>query len=463
MTTRSISPRRLWPNSLFGQLTLILVVGALSIQLLFSSIWYDVRYSQVLEIPARLVVFRTVEVMRHLASGEGFGSLETETFHIELLDAPLSRTAQPNDSQRSVERLLRRSLSHELGQVTDVSLLSLEILDEHGRPRTWASLFGLAQVFGHFDFQVRQPDGRWLHIVAVQEQGWNDQPAWLIVGDYILRVYLLRALALVAVALIVVRLSIRPLQRLMQAASALGQNLERPPLPVEGPREMRQAAETFNAMQRQLIDLMSERTQLLAAVSHDLRTPLTRIRMRIEGIVDDTLRAKLVANVAQMEELIRSLLDSVTESAQPKNRMSFDLSALLAEIVDECAESGGDTRWTGPPDVVIPGHAAGIRRVLQNLIENALRYAGNAEVELHDLNDRIEVVIKDSGPGIAEDQLATVVQPFVRGAAPCRSNTTGYGLGLSIARSIVMAHRGRLILGNQPDGGLQIVVQLPRR
>lgn len=454
-----------WPGSLFGQLSVIVVVGGLAIQLLFSSIWYDVRYSQVLEVPARLVTFRTVDTLRKLANGDAITSLSSATFHPELLLSPLPAPPQLDDAQQNVERMLQEALHHEMGEAVELSLLDVTIQDENGHTRTWAGLFGLSHVVGHFDFQLRLASGQWLHVKAVQEQGWSTQPAWRVLGDYALRVYLLRALALLVVALIVVRMSTRPLRRLVRAASALGKNIEQPPLPIEGPKEMRQAAETFNAMQQQLMDLMGERTQLLAAVSHDLRTPLTRMRLRVVGIKETHIREKLINNIDQMEELIRSLLDSISEGAKPEGHATFDLAGLIDEVVDEFVDTGSDIRWAGASAVIISGHAASIRRVLHNLLENALHYAGSAQLTLRLTGRWVDVEIQDDGPGIHDEELPTVMQPFIQSDTPTSSfstsNALGYGLGLSIVRSIVIAHRGRLALENRAGGGLRVVMALP--
>lgn len=452
---------RLWPDSLFAQLSMILVIGGLSIQLLSSSIWYDVRYSQVLEEPARLVVFRTVDVLQRLGDGQAIGSPVSETFHVALRASPMPTPSRLDNAQKNVERLLQDALHREVGDALPLSLLDVAIRDENGNATTWRSLFGFSRVVGHFDFQLRLSSHQWLHVRAVQARGWNGQSAWRVLGDYAMRVYLLRALALIAVALVVVRLSTRPLRRLVRAASALGQDIRRPPLPIEGPREMRQAAETFNVMQQQLIDLMGERTQLLSAVSHDLRTPLTRMRIRVESINDPLLREKLIANIDQMETLIASLLDSASGGATPEGHTAFDLSALIAEVVNEFVDTGSDVRWRGAPAAMVSGHAPSIRRVLHNLIDNALRHAGNACLALRMTGHRVEVDIQDDGPGIDDAQLNDIMQPHVRGEASDSPSAMGYGLGLSIAHSIVMAHQGRLTLANRPDGGLQVVMVLP--
>lgn len=453
--------RRCWPDSLFAQLSMILVISVLSIQLLSSSIWYDVRYSQVLEAPARLVIFRTVDVMRHLDHDGPIQALNSETFHVELRATPLPMAARMDTAQKNVERLLQDALQRETGDARQLSLLDVTLEDDDGHPGTWSSLFGFSRTVGRFNFQLRLSSGQWLHVQAVQARGWNGRPAWQVLGDYAMRVYLLRALAMVAVALVIVRLSTRPLRRLVRAAAALGRDIRQPPLPVEGPREMRQAAETFNLMQQQLLDLMGERTRLLCAVSHDLRTPLTRMRLRAEGISDATLRAKLIANIDQMDTLIASLLDSADNSATSSAHVPFDLTELTREVVEEFVDTGSDVCRDSAPPVVICGHAPAIRRVLHNLIDNALRHAGHARLSLHVTERWVEVAIQDDGPGIDDRQLLALMQPWARGDAQGDAGTLGYGLGLSIAQSIVMAHQGRLTLANKPDGGLKAVMALP--
>ncbi len=452
--------RRRWPDSLFGQLCVIVVVGGLSAQLLFGSLWYDVRYSQVLEEPARLVIFRTAAVVNRLADGKAIDDLATEVFHPQLRAAPLPSPPRQDDARANVARLMQDALRRETGEALPLSLLDVDIRNDRGDASTWAGLTGLSPVVGHFDFQLRLAPRRWLRIRADQAQGWNARPAWIVLGDYALRVYLLRALALIAVALVVVRVSTRPLRRLIRAASALGRDIERPPLPVEGPREMRQAAEAFNAMQQRLIDLIRERTELLAAVSHDLRTPLTRMRLRVEGIGEDALREKLVGNIVQMETLIAALLDSVGDGAGPEESSAFDLAGLVREVVDDFVETGSDIRWDGAAEAFVSGQAASIRRVLHNLIENALRYAGSTRLTLRLAGRWVELTIEDDGPGIEVQRLADIMQPRVRGDAEA-GGALGYGLGLSIARSIVMAHRGRLRLENRTGGGLRVVMALP--
>ncbi|WP_456269661.1 ATP-binding protein [Kushneria sp. AK178] len=451
--------RRLWPDSLFARLSLILVISGLSIQLLSSSIWYDVRYSQVLEAPARLVIFRTVEVIQRLNENPSWPLPTSETFHVEQRSSPLPMAPPLNDAQENVERLLQDALRREAGETLQLSLLDVAIRDDNGQPDTWSGLFGLSRVVGHFDFQLRLSSGQWLHIEAVQARGWNGRPAWQVLGDYALRVYLLRALALIAVALLVARLSTRPLRRLARAASALGRDIHQPPLKIEGTTEMRRAAETFNLMQRRLIDLMDERTRLLSAVSHDLRTPLTRMRLRLETVTDATQREKLIANIDQMETLIASLLASARHDAAPAGHVPFDLAELVSEVVDEFVETGSAVHWNGAPATLITGHAPSLRRVLHNLIDNALRYAGSAWLTLQTSNDRIEMILQDDGPGINEAHLANITTP--RADAPADVGATGHGLGLGIVRRIVMAHHGGLSLTNRDGGGLQVVITLP--
>ena len=205
-----------------------------------------------------------------------------------------------------MELLLHQALKYELGREPNVRLMKVQLTDELGRPIVWRSLFGLRTAQAHIQFAVPLADGHWLTIDGQELQGWSGESAWLLISDYLLRVYALRIVAVLLVCLIAVRLCLRPLRRLADAARGLGGNLEQPPLALDGPEEVRQAAQAFNAMQQRLIAMVNDKAYFLAAVSHDLRTPLTRMRLRLERMPDDEHRQRLRQNIAQMDDMIRS-------------------------------------------------------------------------------------------------------------------------------------------------------------
>ncbi|QHG68052.1 ATP-binding protein [Pseudomonas putida] len=451
--------RRLWPRTLFGQLLLIMVSGTLVIQLMSSSIWFDVRFAQVLEAPIRLMAARSAPL---IAQANCHTSDLQVPAHYQLRCAENEPVQQEDQrrGRRRIELLLQQALKYELGHAQEVRLLKVQLTDELGQPIVWRSLFGLRTAQAHIQFAVPLPDGHWLSIDGQELQGWSGESAWVLISDYLLRVYALRIVAVLLVCLIAVRLCLRPLRRLADAARGLGSNLEQPPLALDGPEEVRQAALAFNAMQQRLITMVNDKAYFLAAVSHDLRTPLTRMRLRLERLADDEQRERLRQNITQMDNMIGQVLDYLRAGEQ-QNLQHVDLDRLVARLCSDLASSAEP----------LPVHGKGgslqvdallLQRCLQNLVVNALRYARQVSVTLETAITGVYIHIDDRGPGIAPGLLATITDPFVRGEGSRNQASGGYGLGLSIAQRIASSHGGELLLRNREGGGLRVSVLLPR-
>ena len=449
---------RLWPRTLFGQLLLIMVSGTLVIQLMSSSIWFDVRFAQALEVPVRLVAARSAPL---IAQADCHGGTLQAPAHYQL-HCVESLPAQEHDERRGhrrVELLLQQALKYELGHAQDVRLMNVQLTDELGQPIVWRSLFGLRTAQAHIQFAVPLPDGHWLTVAGQELQGWSGESAWVLISDYLLRVYALRIVAVLLVCLVAVSLCLRPLRRLADAARGLGSNLEQPPLALDGPEEVRQAAQAFNAMQQRLIAMVNDKAYFLAAVSHDLRTPLTRMRLRLERLPDDEHRQRLRQNITQMDDMIGQVLDYLRAGEQ-RNLQQVDLDRLVAR---QCADLA-----TAAEPLPVHGKAGNLRvdalllqRCLQNLLVNALRYAKNISVTLERATTGVLIHIDDCGPGIAPGLLATITDPFVRGDGSRNQASGGYGLGLSIAQRIATSHGGELMLSNRESGGLRVSILLP--
>ncbi|MBF8766717.1 HAMP domain-containing protein [Pseudomonas putida] len=450
--------RRLWPRTLFGQLMLIMVGGTLAIQLMSSSIWFDVRFAQVFEAPVRLIAARSAPLIQQASCHAGVLKLPA---HYQLRCAEQLPSPQQDErrGRKRVELLLHQALKYELGREPQVHLMKVQLTDELGQPIVWRSLFGLRTAQAHLQFAVPLADGHWLTIDGQELQGWSGESAWLLISDYLLRVYALRIVAVLVVCLIAVRLCLRPLRRLADAALALGSNLEQPPLALDGPDEVRQAAQAFNAMQQRLIAMVNDKAYFLAAVSHDLRTPLTRMRLRLERMPDEEHRQRLRQNIAQMDDMIGQVLDYLRAGEQ-QNLQPVDIDRLVAR---QCAE-------LATVDEPIPVHGHGgvvsvdalmVQRCLQNLLVNALRYASQVSVSVERVGPRVLVHVEDQGPGIAPHLLATVTEPFVRGERSRNQASGGYGLGLSIVERIMTSHGGALRMHNREGGGLRVTIELP--
>ncbi|MBH3338900.1 HAMP domain-containing protein [Pseudomonas mendocina] len=457
--------KRFWPDSLSGRLVLILVTGLLAAQVLTSSIWYEVRHGQVLEIPTRLLATRLADLIlldrrdpqQALAL---IRALQADDFR--LLERPPSTPAL-DKADRDRETLLREVVEQRTGAAPQLRLLSLEVLDQDGHPASLPVLFGTGPASGRFLVKLQLPSGPQLYLQVTEEQGWTNTPPLSLLLDYLTRIYLLRIIVVVLIALLAVRLVLRPLQRMTGAAEALGQDIHRPALPVEGPREVRQAALAFNAMQRRLIDSIAERTRFFAAVSHDLRTPITRLRLRAELLADEATRQRFRDDLQRMEEMVSASLDFLRSGELQDAREQVDIDALLQGLQADFHDLGAEVAIQGSARPLV-AHASGLHRCLQNLLENAVRHAGGLiEIQIEDNAEYVRIGIADRGPGIDDALLERVMEPFYREDEARGEGTGGYGLGLSIARQIASAHGGSLTLQPREGGGLLALLELPRR
>jgi protein-histidine pros-kinase len=255
----------------------------------------------------------------------------------------------------------------------------------------------------------------------------------------------------------------KPINRLAQAAEELGRNLNSPSIDeTTGPSEVRQASKVFNQMQTRLQQQMEERNRFLAAVSHDLRTPLTRLKLRAEKIEYKELRSDVQSDINEMTAIIDTTLDYLRGDERPETTCLFDISALVHSIAEDANESGNVISVTGNA-LPIRLRPIAIRRCLNNLIENALRYGERADITINENNEAVVISIHDAGPGIPEDKLEVVFAPFYRMESSRSRNTGGVGLGLSIARDMATKNGGSISLKNSPDGGLIAILVLPKR
>jgi len=270
-------------------------------------------------------------------------------------------------------------------------------------------------------------------------------------------------LAAVLAAWVGARCCAAPVERLVLAARAMGQGLERPPLPEDGSTEFREASRVFNQLQTTLQQRLQERDQVVASVSHDLRTPLTRLRLRAERLHDAADRSLFRRDIAEMDALITTTLDHLRGVAAPEPPVWMDIKALVDSLADDQQACGHWVPVHGRAGALLVQPLA-LRRCLGNLLGNAIRYGVQAEIFLWDDGREVGIEVRDHGPGLPEAELERVLQPFVRLEAAAQRYRGGMGLGLSIARDIALRHQGQLQLRNRPDGGgLLAVVRLPRR
>lgn len=263
------------------------------------------------------------------------------------------------------------------------------------------------------------------------------------------------------VSIIVVRGLTKPLRALSAAADRVGREAGTVRVPDDGPAEVRQAARAFNAMQERIRQLLEDRTQALAAVSHDLRTPITRLRL-YAGFLDDTeARDRIDANLDEMAAMIETTLDYLREGRETEKPRPADLVTVLRTVCDAAADASGDVTYAGPETLVLPLRRVAMRRALANLVGNAVAYGGRARLTLSRIPGQVVIEIADDGPGIPEAQLEEVFEPFRRLEASRNRATGGVGLGLTIARRAIAVEGGTLRLLNRAEGGLSALISLP--
>jgi signal transduction histidine kinase len=270
------------------------------------------------------------------------------------------------------------------------------------------------------------------------------------------------ALAIVVVVWFAMRRIAGPMKALARAADSFGRGGDAVPLPVTGPTEVRTVTAAFNTMQERLTRFVRERTQMLAALGHDLRSPLTAMRLRTEMVDDDDTRERLAGSIDEMQRMVEVTLDFARGVAPREAPEPLDLRALLAEVAAERPATEPPVRIDAPAAVPLTARPTALKRAVRNVVENAVRYGGGATVRVTSDAAAATVVVEDEGPGIPEADLARVFEPFIRLEGSRSRTTGGAGLGLAIARTIVHAHGGEITLANRPGGGLRATIRLPQ-
>jgi len=309
-------------------------------------------------------------------------------------------------------------------------------------------------IFGDFKLGVRQSDGSW---VVVEPKPSFRFDSW---QQRVLLILVLSVLAVAPLAWLFARRLAEPITAFADAAERLGRDPRATPLELSGSTEVVAAANAFNMMQERLRRYVEDRTAMIGAIAHDLRTPLTRLRFRIEATPDD-VRAKLAADIDQMEAMISAALAFVRDTTRPAERTKLELASLLESVVDEAAETGGQATVERAEKIVIEGDPIALKRLVVNLVENALKYGHVARGRVFADGDMAIIEIDDDGPGIPAAELERVFEPFFRGEPSRNRETGGIGLGLAVVRSLARAHGGDVTLVNRPEGGLRACVRLP--
>ncbi|MDR3517339.1 MAG: ATP-binding protein [Azospirillaceae bacterium] len=377
-------------------------------------------------------------------------SVATEIFRVDWYDrgSALSEALDRDHDVADAHRFVGELLGDAFGTI---------IVVKTSDPLLKSALFADARVGPPFPYllAIKCRDHSWLVFTALQRI-WGLPPSarrvvWL--GFF--------TVSIVIVSAIASRRLSRPVAQLADAVRRFGINPQAPPLAETGPEELRQVARTFNAMQAQIQKFVAYRTMMLAAISHDLRTPLTRMRLRGEFIDDPEQQARLFRDVDEMQTMVDGALVFFRDDVAEEATTAFDLPGVLRTIVNDYADQGIDIGYTGPAHAVYRGRPFALKRAFTNVVENAIKYATPPAIELCSRDDLLVVTIRDHGPGIPSDALGNVFNPFYRLDKSRNRATGGVGLGLTAAQAIVRSHGGEITLANRADGGLSASIALP--
>jgi signal transduction histidine kinase len=471
----------LWPQSLLGRLIAATVLAVLVAQAVGLVLIAEERESFVLQSSVREWTRRIVDTVQLL---EPLGPAERATAVAQLAaprgnppslppppaDDPPRSARNLLDPQRTFvrvplltdfERTLRDQVEAALGKSYDVSVGRTL---EPSRPAIALPVpfYEARELAAHrdtalrYDVTVRFPEGGIEVFRITRMPGGAPLPRNL-------RVNLTLLVLILVIALFVTARSItRPLSALARAADSIGRDARVEKLPEAGARELRDAARAFNTMQDRLRRYLDSRSRVLAAMSHDLKTPLTRLRLQVETLEDPALQERIVKELTEMELMVREALSLFRGLDDGEPAVPVDINGLVTAVTQAFSEMGAAVTVAGRALAPFVGKAQALKRCLTNLISNAVNFGTRASVTIED-NGELVIRVRDEGPGIPQDELERVFEPFYRLEHSRNRDSGGTGLGLTIARDIAQAYGGTLVLANLPQGGLEAALRLPRR
>ncbi|MCG7977344.1 MAG: ATP-binding protein [Candidatus Thiodiazotropha endolucinida] len=465
---------RLVPKSLFGRLILVMLSGLVLAQLFTAFILLRDRGQALYDAVRQNLIVRTTGIVRlldPLTPAERqrlLPLLSGSDLQVTLSQQPLPLIDNEAESRLASEVVKRQLVAHipdkrnirvsVEGTVMQSTMHGMLQRMMGGPPMSgpWAYARGVHAMARFFRIQIELADGTWVRFERGLPEEMFDWPVTLLIALSVL------LLSVILLSLFGVHTIVRPLRELRQAAEGLGKDIHQLPLEPTGLSEVRETARAFNTMQQRLKNYIEDRAGILAAVSHDLKTPLTRLRLRTDLMDDDELREKTHKDLEDMEAMVTATLDFMRGTETGETSQRLDLMALLESVQQDAQEAGKTVSINGHVVSPYTGKPLALKRCIVNLVENAVRYGGSCEISVEERNQEVVVDICDQGPGIPEDMLEKVFAHFVRVESSRAQHTGGTGLGLGIARNIARAHGGDLALSNRSNGGLCARLKLPK-
>jgi signal transduction histidine kinase len=476
--------RAIWPRRLAAQLIALLLFALVASQIVSLVILLDERGHALRAADRAQVLARTASIVRLM-----------EATPPELHPQILRTASSPRlrfwvDDHHAVDPAIEAHRDNPLQQRLDDLLegsaqqVLVELTDERGEMWGWLERRldddDEERVGGDFAFRqtaaaaewrrehrrklhhmsliasVLLTDGRWLNVETLLPRPSPAAALPSLIGTGVM------AVAISVIVALMIRRMTRPMADLAAAAERLGRGEAVPPVPERGPEDVRLTTRAFNRMHGRLQRFVQDRTRMLAAISHDLRTPLTSLRLRAEFVDEEETRTKILETLDEMERMTEATLAFAREEARREDTRTVDLAALVESLCEDLRDLDMDVTYNGPPSLLYPCRSVSLKRAARNLIENAVTYGERARVTLARADQEVSIAIEDDGPGIPEADFERVFAPFVRLEESRSQETGGIGLGMAIARSIVRGHGGDIALANRREGGLRVTIHLPR-
>jgi len=465
----------LWPRSLVVRIVVLLVLALAAAQIMLGVLFVGRQEGVVAEMGHSQALAQMVSLTRLVeAYPPSEGEKIASAFSSRQSCASISTAPPPpremTEAERDLSHLIRQMMHNSDAGVPDVTISSIarhehpcgpdarpygtpsEVREPEGPPRG-----DLLDGFGRnalIAMAVPLADRRWVTMrMAIERPG-----GWTQAG---LASFLLSSLIVAGVAILSIRSQTNSLRALAQASERLGRGETVAPLAEAGPSEVASAAHAFNTMQERLRNYLTDRLKLLAGISHDLRTPLTTLRLKAELLDDAAARDSLIATIEELTKICEATLAFSRAEATSEESQRIDLAQMLRGEAEAYRMHGEEVTVESPPGLSYACRPVALKRAVRNLIDNAVRYGGAAHVQLARRADGIVIAVEDTGPGIPAEQVEEAFKPFVRLETSRSADTGGMGLGLSIARSIAKAHGGELVLANRAGGGLRAEITLP--
>jgi signal transduction histidine kinase len=451
------------PETLFGRLFAATVaVVAVALLFLLSIVLRERRELAFTESGSSAAAASIVEVSQQLAQLPP-DQRDSMVDQLRAQNPPRHRHDHPHENFARAQQAFATQVQSSLGEQFAVAARPPRIghrrvivLDRSRPPPEPPSARGGGPGGGMFDVIVTLPDGDRVAFRTSSPRGTPPFPRHFAIELGLLTIML--GIVLYAMT----RTITRPLADLAAAADAVGRGTAVQPLQERGARELKRATHAFNAMQERLQRYLDSRTRVLAAMSHDLRTPITRLRLRVESIEDEALRARCVEDLDEMTRMVRGALSIFRGLNDEEPSVPVDVDALLRELQRHYGDVNASVAIEGRAAAPVNGKPLALKRCLSNLVDNALQYGQHATIAVTDAADELTIRVLDDGPGIPEAQIERVFEPFYRLESSRSRDTGGTGLGLSIARDVAQAHGGSLTLANRSNGGLEARLVLPR-